>query len=456
MPEFNLNPSQSANGDFNMDSFDFNMDNFDSFGTGQFLDPNLQPPYANGFQHTGSIRPSDLDANAFQNMGMFGASHSNELSLQIDPSLTESKGGQGQQTHTQPLTPATSLSPERFDALHSRQNSFTGAAAPRRPSSHKRKSAEIDDGDADAERRSKNRVAASKCRVKKKGREQLLIQESDQKEQENVELRAEYKRLTQEALWYKNQLITHGNCGDLPINRWLANSAAKIVHRLGEAPAFQSGAPSHPAARPSAEPAYKRRDSGISTNSKADSKVGPGSSPLTGTSPSVKIGLGSPLNDAGAQDVSVQLNSEADADRKGGKSMRRTRSLNHEILDALAKAATKRAKSVPLEEPGLPEHADGVHGDDILQDPVLKGEVSAVPPLAFAWAASKGVDSKAAVPWDAQLSNAAMTIDPRLRGGDMPLDLVHAEPEHLASPMQQDEQNHDELLQIPETNWMEA
>lgn len=460
MPDFDLDPSHSGSGDFNVDNFDFGMDSFDPF-TGQYLDQHLQPSYANGPQHNESIRPSDLAANAFADIGIFGASRPTQLPLQIDPSLTESKGRLGQQqTIAQSLTPPTSLSPERLDAIRPHQDSSEGAAAPKNPNTYKRKLAETDDGDANAERRLKNRVAASKCRVKKKGREQMLIQESDQKEQENLELRAECRRLTQEALWLKNQLITHGNCGDTRINKWLANSAAKIVHKFGEGPAFQLDASSHPAARSFAELEYERRDSGISTNSKPDSKIEHGSSPSTGPTIPVKIGLGSPVDDASTQNVRnspVQLKSEADLELLGGKSIRRTRSLDHSILDALAVGAAGRAQSVPLQESDIPQHADGACGDVIPQDLSLKGQVSIVSSSASVAAPlTSAVNSATAVPRDAQLSVNAMIIDPRLRGGDMPRDLLQANLEHCASSIQQEQPNHDELLQIPETKWMEA
>lgn len=449
MSDFNLDTSQSGSSDFNMDNFA----NYD-FNSNHFLDHGLQPSYANGHQHNESIRPSDLDASTFNNMGMFGSSRSTELPLQIDPSLTETKGSfDGQQTHSQPLTPPTSLSPEHLDTGGSHANALKNSAAPGKSNKPKNKALEVDEGDVDAERRFKNRVAASKCRIKKKGREQMLIQQSDQRELENLELRAEHRRLTQEALWYKNQLITHGNCGDPRINQWLTNSAAKIVHnvqKLGEGPILQLDAPSTLAARPPADVALERRDSGISTNSNADSKVGPGSSPLVGRPISVKIGLGSPVEESRAQDVQgspVHLKLEADVDRFEGEMSRRAKSLDHTTLDDLANVAAKRAKSVPLEEPDTPNsavlHRDGVDRGLSVEEKVA----NAVPSIA---------ESHAMVPWDAQLSANAMTIDPRLRGGNIPVEPLNAGAAYFTLPMQQAEDSQDILQQIPGTKWMEA
>lgn len=458
MPNFDQNASQSGRSDLNMDAFGLNIDNFDSFESGQFLNQNFHSSYTNGTQHFGSIRPSDLDANVFSNMGIFGASHPAELPLQIDPNLTESKVGSGQQTLDQSLTPPDTLSPERSDAARSPQASFVGAAAPRRSNIHKRKSIDNDDGDADAERRFKNRVAASKCRVKKKGREQMLIQECEQKEQENRDLRAEFKRLTQDALWLKNQLIAHGNCGDSRINQWLTNSAAKIVHKFGEVPALQPEAPAQPASQSSADFEFDRRDSGISTNSKPDFKVEPESSPLTGRPSTVKIGLGSPVEDARTQHISpVQLTPEPDVDLKGVRSTRKTKSLDQSALDALTIAPVTRAQSVPIQQNDVLQHADGVYGDEIFRDPSFKEVVSVAPPSASVTTGPTGVvDKTAAVPWDAQLSATAMTIDPRLRDGDMALNSLNADSELFASPIQQIEQEQDELQKIPEAKWMEA
>lgn len=448
MSDFNLDTSQSSSGDFNMDNFT----NYD-FDSNHFLDQGLQPSYANGPQHNESIRPSDLDASAFNDMGMFGPSRSTELPLQIDPTLAETKADfGGQQRRGQPLTPPTSLSPEHFDASGSYANALHDSAIQGKSNKPKRKTAEVDNGGVDAERRFKNRVAASKCRIKKKGREQILIQESDQKEHENLELRAEYRRLTQEALWYKNQLITHGNCGDPRINQWLTNSAAKIVHnvqKFGDGPAFQLDASSNPAIRPSVEVALERRDSGISTNSKAESKVGPGSSPLVGRPLSVNIGLGSPV-EAIAQDVQVspvQLKFEPDDDLLDGESMRRAKSLDHSTLDTLASVAAKRTTSVPLDEPDTPKNA-ALHRNGLHQDPSMERKpATAVPEIA---------ESNSTVPWNAQLPANALTIDPRLRGGNIPLDSINAGAEYYTMPVQQVEQTQDILQQIPETKWMEA
>lgn len=447
MPDFHLDTSQSSSGEFNMDNFA----NYD-FDSNHFLGQGLQPSYANGPQHNESIRPSDLDASAFDDMGMFGTSRCSELPLQIDPTLTETKGGfASQQTRAQPLTPPTSLSPEQFGIGGSHTSALHDSMAPSKLNKPKRKVPEVDNGDVDAERRFKNRVAASKCRIKKKGREQTLIQESDQKELENLELRAEYRRLTQEALWYKNQLITHGNCGDPRINQWLTNSAAKIVHnvqKFGEAPAFQPDASSNPVVRPSTETALERRDSGISTNSKADdSKVGPGSSPLVGRPLSVKIGLGSPLEEVSSKDAHVspvQLKTEPDVDLLDEDPVRRATSLDRSTLDALASVAAKRAKSAPLEEADTPNNAV-LHRNSDHQDPSVEGKMAtAVPSI---------IESKSKVPWDGA---AAMTIDPRLRGGDVPLETLNSGADYFTLPMEQDEQNQDMLQQIPGTKWMEA
>lgn len=450
MSDFNLDTSQSVSSDFNMDNFA----NYD-FNSNHFLDQSLQSSYANGHQHNESIRPSDLDASTFNDIGMFGTSRSTDLPLQIDPFLTETKGSfGGQQTRSQPLTPPTSLSPEHFDTSGSHANALKDSAALGKSNKPKRKAPEVDEGDVDAERRFKNRVAASKCRIKKKGREQMLIQQSDQKELENLELRAEYRRLTQEALWYKNQLITHGNCGDPRINQWLTNSAARIVHnvqKLGDDPALQLDAPSNLAVRPPADVALERRDSGISTNSNADCKAGPGSSPLGGRPVSVKIGLGSPVEEASAQDVQVspvQLKLEPDVDLFVGESVRRAKSLDHSTLDALANVAIKRAKSVPLQEPTDTPSSAALHRDGVHQGLSVEANVSnAVPSIE---------ESQSTVPWDAQLSATAMTIDPRLRGGNISVDPLNAGAGYLTLSMQQAEENHDILQQIPGTKWMEA
>lgn len=427
MSGFGLDTSQAGSEDFDMDNFA----GYD-FDTGQFPDQSLQPTYANAAQDTGSIRPSDLDVMAFNDDRAFGVSQSVESTLQIDPTLAESKGALGRQMLGRPLTPPTSLSPVHPDAISSRRGSMTGAAAPNKSSNHKRKTgtAENEVGDVDTERKLKNRLAASKCRVKKKGREQVLIQEKDQKEQVNMKLKEEYRQLTQEALWCKDQLILHGNCGDASINQWLTNSAARIVHHLNDAPLRQLDTTSELVAQaPSAKPVSSRRASGTPAK-----QAGHGNASPTGRAFPVRIGLESPVEQTtnpNVHDPQPPLKSDPDVDSMGGELMKRVRSLDRPTLDTLAKLAASRAHSVPAQQPDVPMGTDdSYYDDDCRQNPPIKGRTSSV-----------------------FVSASSMTIDPRLRDGGMPLD---SPADYFNMPVHQDGQNSSELLQNLGAKWMEA
>jgi hypothetical protein len=75
----------------------------------------------------------------------------------------------------------------------------------------------------------RNRLAASKCRQKKKEHTQKLEidykEQSDKKEQ----LMAEISRLRSEVLGLKNEVLKHAQCGDEPIKLHLAHMVKKIT-----------------------------------------------------------------------------------------------------------------------------------------------------------------------------------------------------------------------------------
>jgi len=75
----------------------------------------------------------------------------------------------------------------------------------------------------------RNRLAASKCRQKKKEHTQQLEfsfkEQSDKKES----LTAEIARLRSEILGLKNEVLKHANCGDEPIKLHLAQMVKKIT-----------------------------------------------------------------------------------------------------------------------------------------------------------------------------------------------------------------------------------
>lgn len=78
----------------------------------------------------------------------------------------------------------------------------------------------------------RNRVAASKCRLKKKGKVDELKEMKSSLESRNNDLHVEYQRLRQEIGQIKTDLIHHTECNDLNIDRWVENEAKDYVQKL--------------------------------------------------------------------------------------------------------------------------------------------------------------------------------------------------------------------------------
>lgn len=78
----------------------------------------------------------------------------------------------------------------------------------------------------------RNRIAASKCRVKKKEWTENLQLEKTGVEAIHKELHTQYITLLQEACALKNHIINHAGCCDPNIDGWISNEAAKFARRL--------------------------------------------------------------------------------------------------------------------------------------------------------------------------------------------------------------------------------
>jgi hypothetical protein len=80
----------------------------------------------------------------------------------------------------------------------------------------------------------RNRVAASKCRQKKK---EWVNDLEDQKfglESQNSHLQMEYNGLLGEVSRMKNQIMAHANCKDRNIDKWIENEARRFVQTTSE------------------------------------------------------------------------------------------------------------------------------------------------------------------------------------------------------------------------------
>ncbi|ROW09089.1 hypothetical protein VMCG_02956 [Cytospora schulzeri] len=96
---------------------------------------------------------------------------------------------------------------------------------------------EEDEGDGTPDKRQKflekNRIAASKCREKKKRWVHDLEHNKSELERQNFELRLEHRNLINELSQTKSMLMNHSACKDPNIDRWLDNEARRIVQTAG-------------------------------------------------------------------------------------------------------------------------------------------------------------------------------------------------------------------------------
>ena len=80
----------------------------------------------------------------------------------------------------------------------------------------------------------KNRIAATKCRQKKKEWMSDLEEKAAIMERKRSELLTEKKNLRAEANQIKSQLMEHGNCHDPNIDKWVENEAKRWVLMTGD------------------------------------------------------------------------------------------------------------------------------------------------------------------------------------------------------------------------------
>ncbi|OHE96748.1 bZIP transcription factor [Colletotrichum orchidophilum] len=80
----------------------------------------------------------------------------------------------------------------------------------------------------------RNRVAASKCRQKKKEWVSDLQETKQGLENQHAQLQMEYNGLVDEVTRMKNELMSHANCNDPNINLWLDNEARRFVQVSAE------------------------------------------------------------------------------------------------------------------------------------------------------------------------------------------------------------------------------
>ena len=79
----------------------------------------------------------------------------------------------------------------------------------------------------------KNRVAASKCRQRKKEYVSDLAETKSGLENQNSRLQLEYHGLLGEVAQMKSQLMSHASCQDSIIDKWIQNEARRFVDGQG-------------------------------------------------------------------------------------------------------------------------------------------------------------------------------------------------------------------------------
>ncbi|KAI9250366.1 hypothetical protein EDC94DRAFT_623087 [Helicostylum pulchrum] len=91
------------------------------------------------------------------------------------------------------------------------------------------------EGDDAEDRRKKflerNRVAAYKCRQKKKNWMQELEQKAEIQNSRNEELRSTVAQLREESMYLRNLLLSHGNCDCESVQAYLRKSSAEITSK---------------------------------------------------------------------------------------------------------------------------------------------------------------------------------------------------------------------------------
>ncbi|ORY71953.1 uncharacterized protein BCR38DRAFT_319883, partial [Pseudomassariella vexata] len=94
----------------------------------------------------------------------------------------------------------------------------------------KRKELSAEEGEAKRNKfLERNRVAATKCRQKKKEWMSDLEDTRFGLESQNSHLQMEYNSLAEEVSQIRAELMAHGNCNDPNINKWIENEAKRYV-----------------------------------------------------------------------------------------------------------------------------------------------------------------------------------------------------------------------------------
>lgn len=188
---------------------------------------------------------------------------SGNLPLFVDPSLYSNNGAMGLPMHvddspspmaeeSQPSTRRPSTVKSEFHEASKSASSSTDMTPPDPPPQKKRKprkTKRATNVPKDEERRVKflerNRIAASKCREKKKLFVSDLEETKIDLEARHAQLQLEYNGLLSEVSGLKHRLMAHAKCGDPNIDSWLSNEARRFVQTSHDLFGTYQGPPLH-------------------------------------------------------------------------------------------------------------------------------------------------------------------------------------------------------------------
>lgn len=155
----------------------------------------------------------------------------------VPPKLVQNSSNDS--TTTQESRPMT------ISDASSRKSKSTSAAStppPEAPAPRKRKSRKVETSAKTAEKKDgkkdklleRNRIAASKCRQRKKEYVSDLEETKTRLETQHSQLQLEYHTLLDEVTRMKTDVMAHAACNDPNIDRWIGTEARRFVQRVNE------------------------------------------------------------------------------------------------------------------------------------------------------------------------------------------------------------------------------
>jgi len=89
---------------------------------------------------------------------------------------------------------------------------------------------EKEEAAAASQNRKRNRIAAVKCRLKKKIQVSRLAEDERKAEEENAYLSSQVSELKEEVLSLKSEILRHAQCDCPLIDAYISNQASHVLH----------------------------------------------------------------------------------------------------------------------------------------------------------------------------------------------------------------------------------